>query len=215
MREYQILCIITLSPTRIRYYYFNPLLNDDICAIPEFNSVALRMGKKIPPVVIGNLYNDPDAEREIEGFCSIAHVLHDLKRARIGQMGHVLEAMLDMHTDPTLLTSAFGCHIVQTEPEDIFRHYLKVDESEIGVQKRKIISFFDTPDPGSDPITRKLTEADLHEAAKVSVALEHFINEKNWMGLPIIMNPLKVRTSGSSILFMTIMIRIYYLIKIR
>ncbi|MBP1667439.1 MAG: L-fucose isomerase-like protein [Bacteroidetes bacterium] len=84
------------------------LLNDDICAIPEFNSVALRMGRKIPPVIIGTLYDDPAAEAEIEGFCRIAHVLHDLKRARIGQMGHVLEAMLDMHTDSTLLTSAFG-----------------------------------------------------------------------------------------------------------
>ena len=31
-------------------------------------------------------------------WCGIARVLHDLKSARIGHMGHVLESMLDMHT---------------------------------------------------------------------------------------------------------------------
>ena len=38
--------------------------------------------------------------------------------------------MLDMHTDSALLTSAFGCHIVQTEPEDVFRHFKNQPEGE-------------------------------------------------------------------------------------
>ena len=42
---------------------------------------------------------------------------------------------------------------------------------------------FDTPDPKSDPITRKLTDEDLHVAAKVSVALDKFVDAKKLDGL--------------------------------
>jgi L-arabinose isomerase len=42
---------------------------------------------------------------------------------------------------------------------------------------------FDTPDPKSDPITRKLTEEDLHVAARVAVALDKFVDEKQLDGL--------------------------------
>lgn len=90
-------------------------------------------------------------------------------------MGHVLEAMLDMHTDPTLLTSTFGCHIVQTEPDDVAHFYRTADEKEVEQYKQNILEFFDMPDPKSDPITKKLTDEDLNTAARVGVALNHFI----------------------------------------
>ena len=91
--------------------------------------------------------------------------------------------MLDMHSDPTMFTAAFGCHIVQTEAEDILKHYLKVEEKSVNKVKAEILEFFDTPTPVSDPITRKLTQEDLYTAAKVSMALEEFVKEKNLDGL--------------------------------
>jgi L-arabinose isomerase len=159
------------------------LLNDDICALPEFACVAMRMGRQIPPMIIGTLHDDDAAEAEIVEYCQIAKVLHSLQNARIGQMGHVLEAMLDMHTDSTLLTATFGCHIVQTEVEDIFRHYREADSEKVTRQKEKILGFFDTPDPMVDPITQKLTDADLEMAARVGTALEEFIIDKKLDGL--------------------------------
>lgn len=159
------------------------LANDDFCSVPEFAGVAVRMGKKIPEVIIGTLDNDPEADSEIELYCRIARVLHDLKSARIGHFGHPIEAMLDMHSDPTMFTAAFGCHIVQTEAEDILIHYNKVTETEVDAYREKILGFFDTPDPASDPVTRKLTPEDLHTAARVSVALEKFVAEKELDGL--------------------------------
>ncbi len=159
------------------------LYNDDICALPEFASVAIRMGRPVPPMIIGTLENDPVAEGEIRDFVDIAKALHSLKQARIGQMGHVLEAMLDMHTDSTMLTSTFGCHIVQTEVDDIFVHYRRVSANEVKTATEEILSFFDTPDPKSDPITERLTAQDLEEAARVSVALRKFIAEKKLDGL--------------------------------
>lgn len=159
------------------------LMNDDICAIPEFASTAQKMGKPIPQIVIGMLYDDETAKSEIADYCRIACVLHSLRTARIGQMGHVLEAMLDMHTDPTLLTATFGCHIVQTEIDEVVNFYQDADEKEVERYKQNILQFFDTPDPESDPVTRKLTEEDLHTAAKVGVALNHFIELKKLDGL--------------------------------
>jgi L-arabinose isomerase len=102
-------------------------------------------------------------------------------------MGHVLEAMLDMHTDPTLLTAAFGCHIVQTEPEDVLRYYRQADPAEVEAYRERILGFFDFPDPESDPITEKLTLQDLETAARAGVALEDLSVKKSSMASPIIM----------------------------
>jgi L-arabinose isomerase len=179
--------LVALQPRKAMNYQeastYLQLLNDDICAMPEFTNVAMRFGKPIPPTIIGTLYEDEDARAEIMEYCQIAKVLNSLKNARIGQMGHVLEAMLDMHTDPTLLTAAFGCHIVQTEPEQVIWHFRNADTREIKSYEEKIKDFFDFPDPKSDPITEKLLEEDLETAARAGVALEHFIHEKKLDGL--------------------------------
>ena len=72
---------------------YRQLLNDDLCSVPEFTSVAIRYGKPVADAVIGKLTGDARADEEIRQWCAVAHVLHDLRRARIGLMGHVLEAM--------------------------------------------------------------------------------------------------------------------------
>jgi L-arabinose isomerase len=159
------------------------LCNDDFCSVPEFTGVAIRMGRPAPPVILGTLHDDPAADAEIAEWCGIARVLHDLKRARIGLMGHVLEAMLDMHVDPTAVTAAFGCHVVLCEPDEILAQYRECDPRELEAREQEILGFFDVPDPGSDPIALKLTEEDLRTAARVSVALNAFVDEKRLDGL--------------------------------
>jgi L-arabinose isomerase len=164
---------------------FMQLCNDDFCSVPEFTGVAVRMGRKAPDVIIGMLENDPQADAEIANWCNIAKAFHDLKHARIGHMGHVLEAMLDMHTDPTAVTAGFGCHVVQCEPDDVMVHFSKLSgsDSEVQTMKRRILDFFDTPVPVSDPLTEKLTEKDLEIASRAAVALERLIEEKQLDGL--------------------------------
>ena len=179
--------LVALQPEKAMDYHqattHMQLLNDDICAIPEFTNVAIRLGRPAPQIIIGTLHQDEEARQEIRDYCQIAKVLNSLKTARIGQMGHVLEAMLDMHTDPTLLTATFGCHIVQTEPEDVFRHYQKATEKEIIAYRQRIEAFFDFPEPQNDPITEKVTQDDLQTASRVGVALQQFILEKKLDGL--------------------------------
>jgi L-arabinose isomerase len=179
--------LIALQPRRAMDYKnattYMQLCNDDFCSVPEFTGVAIRMGRKPPHMVLGVLEGDAEADAEVRDWCDVAKVLHDLKGARIGQMGHVLESMLDMNSDPTMYTAAFGVHIVQTEPDDVMRHYNKVTDAAIDKRKKAIADFFDMPDPQVDPLTSKVTEEDLTTAAKVTEALEGFIAEKKLDGL--------------------------------
>jgi L-arabinose isomerase len=179
--------LVALQPLKALDYprasTYMQLANDDLCSVPEFTGVAVRMGRPPPPVILGTLHDDPVAEAEIAEWCAVAMVLHDLKRARIGHFGHPIEHMLDMQTDQAALTAAFGCHVVQTEAEDLLRLERTVTEAEIAAKKSAILAVFDTPDPVSDPLTVRLTEEDLHVAARVAVALDRFVDEFQLDGL--------------------------------
>ena len=159
------------------------LVTDDICALPEYTGVARRFGKPVADCIVGPRYGDPETDEQIRQWCACARVLHDLKRARIGLMGHVLEAMYDMQTDPTAVSSAFGCHVTLCEPDEMLEDFRRPDPAAVDAMKRRILGFFDTPDPASDPVTEKLRPEDLEVAAKAAVALENFVNRRDLDGL--------------------------------
>jgi hypothetical protein len=100
--------LVALQPLKAMPYAqaktYTQLCNDDFCSVPEFTGVAIRMGHPVADVILGVREGDPAADGELSKWCQIAKVLHDLRRARIGLMGHVLESMYDMHVDPTART---------------------------------------------------------------------------------------------------------------
>jgi L-arabinose isomerase len=179
--------LVALQPLKAMDYSvastYMQLSNDDFCSVPEFTGVAIRMGKQPPPVILGTMDDDPEADAEIREWCQIAKVLHDLKRARLGHFGHPIEHMLDMQTDQAALTAAFGLHVVQTEAEDLLKHFHTVSANDCEARRRRILDLFDTPDPVSDPLTCRLTDGDLELAARVSLALERFVDEYELDGL--------------------------------
>lgn len=162
---------------------FMQLENDNICSVPEFCGVANRFEKKIADVILGTLYEDTDACRELHTWCEIARVLHSLKGARIGLMGHVLEAMYDMHTDPTAAAAAFGIHVPLLEMDELTKLSEEVPKQEIQEKISLIQQEFDMPDPVSDPVTVKLTEQDLYQSAKSAAALDRLIDRHKLTGL--------------------------------
>jgi len=199
--------LVALQPdSRLDYEHatiYKQLYNDDLCSVPEFTGVAIRYGRPVADVIIGQLGNGeriPRAKRVAEGdalagvgtgngeaeeirqWCAVAHVLHDLRRARIGLMGHVLEAMYDLQVDPTAVSRTFGCHVALCEPDEIMPFYREPVVADVDTMKKRILEFFDTPDPVSDPWTEKLTDHDLDVAAKAAVALEKFIEKRNLDG---------------------------------
>lgn len=179
--------LAALQPRRALDYTkastFMQLENDNICSVPEFTGVAVRLGKRVADVVIGTLYDDLDAQKEIAAWCSAAKALHGLKGARIGLMGHVLEAMYDMHADPTAIAKTFGVHVPLLEVDEVTALYKAVKEEEIQSRIAFIKEEFEMPEPKSDPVTRKLTDADLYNAARTSVALDALVEKKNLTGL--------------------------------
>ena len=126
--------LVALQPdSRLDYEHatiYKQLLNDDLCSVPEFTGVAIRYGRPVADVVIGQLEGDAKADEEIRQWCAVAHVLHDLRRARIGLMGHVLEAMYDLQVDPTAVSRTFGCHVALCEPDEIMPFYRELGNGE-------------------------------------------------------------------------------------
>lgn len=179
--------LVALQPRKAMDYSkantYMQLQNDNICAVPEFTSVAVRLGKEVNDVIIGTLYDDEEVEDDIRVWCDIAKVMHDLKGARIGLMGHVMEAMYDMHADPTAISGAFGVHVPLIEVDDVIKLYKKVDEERIHEKIKIIEENFHMPDPVSDPVTIKVTSEDLYQAAKTAVTLDDLVKEYNLTGL--------------------------------
>jgi len=179
--------LVALQPLKALDYSaastYMQLCNDDFCAVPEFTGVAIRMGKRPPPVILGTLNDDPSAERDITEWCDIAMVLHDAQRARIGHFGHPIEHMLDMQTDQCALCATFGCHVVQTEAEELLRFQRTLTDDLIDAKRKQILDLFDTPDPVSDPITDRLSDTDLQVAARAAVALDAFVDAHDLDGL--------------------------------
>ena len=188
MREANIpVVLVALQPRAALDYTkantFMQLENDNICSVPEFTGVAIRLGKKVSDVIIGCLYNDTAAQKEIAKWCNIARALRGIKSARIGLMGHTMEAMYDMHADPTATSAAFGLHTPLLEVDDVISVYNTVTEDEINQKIAVIDREFLMPDPKSDPLTLKLTVEDKYAAAKTAVALDKFIEKYKLTGL--------------------------------
>ena len=162
---------------------FMQLENDNICSVPEFVGVANRLGRRVSDCIIGTLYGDEQAKAELAEWCDIAKVLHDLRGARIGLMGHTMEAMYDMHADPTAISAVFGVHVPLLEVDDVIRLYGEVTEAEVEEKIKLIDREFDMPEPKSDPITSKLTDADKYQAARTAVALDKLVEHYSLTGL--------------------------------
>lgn len=159
------------------------LENDNICSVPEFTGVAIRLGRPVADVVIGTLYDDQEAAKEIGRWCDIAKVLHGLRQARIGLMGHVMEAMYDMHTDPTAVSATFGVHVSLLEIEDLMSEFEAVAPELINEKRKLILKEFETPEPQTDPLTAKLTDEHLQQAAIGAAALEALVERHELSGL--------------------------------
>lgn len=188
LKEVDRLVILTaLQPRRALDYdkanTFMQLENDSICSVPEFTGVAIRLGKKVHDVILGCLYDDEQAKAEIAQWCDIAKVLHDLRGARMGLMGHVMESMYDMHADPTAVSAAFHLHVPLIEMDDVLDLYNTVTEEEVQKKIKLIDEEFDTPEPKSDPVTSKLTDEDKYQAAKSAAALDKLVEKFNLTGL--------------------------------
>ena len=127
--------------------------------------------------------NRPEAIRawdEIREWCLAAGVKHTLQHARFGFLGGYYSGMLDMYSDFTMLQAQAGMHIEVLEMSDLDAHLRSVTPSEIGEKLQQIQDFFQiSGDSPSDPIAKKPTDEQMEWAAKVAVAQEKMVLERN------------------------------------
>jgi L-arabinose isomerase len=134
------------------------------CPVPEIANLFARA--EIPFNQVTGVLDDAATWREIEEWLAAARVRAALAAARLGLMGHYYSGMLDIMTDVTLLSIAFGVHAELLEVDELSA--LCAEASEAGITRRleEFRGAFDVqPDCPADELRR---------AARTSVALDAF-----------------------------------------
>jgi L-arabinose isomerase len=136
------------------------------CPVPEIANVFERCG--IPFFqVTGMLDNDPVAWNEIAEWVGAARTRHILEHNRLGLMGHYYSGMLDIYSDLTRQTAAFGGHFEILEVDELAALRRDVSEAEIQARVEQFYDHFE--------VQEDCSPAELDRAARTSVALDRLV----------------------------------------
>ena len=136
------------------------------CSVPEIASVFNRSG--IPYNMVTGHLNDKDAWREIKKWVHAARVAAILKNHRMGILGNYYGGMLDVYTDLTKMSVAFGTHFEILEMCELGRIREAVTDKQVDIKIAEFRSEFD--------VTKECETGEIERAARTSVALDELIN---------------------------------------
>ena len=121
---------------------------------------------------------------EIGEWVQAASVVSQLKRSRIGFLGHTYPGMLDMYSDFTQHTAQLGTHIEVLEMCDLAARLPHAGEADVS-QKREEAEriFVISEDSPSDPLAQKPTREEMDWACRVAVALDRMAHDFDLHGL--------------------------------
>jgi len=135
------------------------------CPVPEIANLFLRA--RIPFHQVTGILEEEATWSEIEQWLAAARVRSALASARLGLLGHYYSGMLDIMTDVTLVSIAFGTHAEILEVDELSALCAQVSENEIVHRIEQFHAEFDVqPD---------CPQEELHRAARTSVALDAFV----------------------------------------
>jgi L-arabinose isomerase len=135
------------------------------CPVPEIANVLRRA--RIPFHQVTGVLDEAGTWREIEEWLAAAQVRSTLAGARLGLMGHYYSGMLDIMTDVTMVSIAFGTHVEILEVDELTELVSGVDEAAITARVKHFAEAFDVqPDCPLEELRR---------AARTSVALDAFV----------------------------------------
>ncbi len=166
--------VLNLQPeSAIDYAAFNRLQDRTVmtgewlafcsaCPVPEIANVLLRA--QIPFHQVTGILDEDQTWREIEEWLDAARVRSTLAATRLGLMGHYYSGMLDIVTDVTQISIAFGAHAELLEVDELSGLCANISEEEVSRRAAEFHEFFDVqPDCPQDELRR---------AARTSVALD-------------------------------------------
>jgi len=139
------------------------------CPVPEIANLFFRA--HIPFHQVTGVLDETQTWSEIEEWLAAARVRAALAETRLGLMGHYYSGMLDIMTDVTLLSIAFGSHIELLEVDELSAICSEVSEGEVDRRVTEFDSIFD--------IQPDCSHEELRRAARTSVALDTFVERHN------------------------------------
>ncbi len=135
------------------------------CPVPEIANLFARAG--IPFHQVTGVMVDAETWPEIAEWLAAARVRSTLASARLGLLGHYYSGMLDIMTDVTLVSIAFGVHAELLEVDELSA--LGGEASDEAIVCR-VTEFRETFDVQAD-----CPAEELRRAARTSVALDAFV----------------------------------------
>jgi L-arabinose isomerase len=162
------------------------LANCCACCVPEISCAFARSRIQFN-VVSGMLTADsPEGVRAwgiIGDWVQAAAVMRALSRSRIGFLGHTYPGMLDMNTDPTLVTAFLGSQVELMEMDDLQVRVDAATDAQIAAKQDEILGVFDIAQPGRDKISMPVTPEALDWSARVACGLDMLVRDFDLQGL--------------------------------
>ncbi|MCL5998952.1 MAG: L-fucose/L-arabinose isomerase family protein [Chloroflexi bacterium] len=158
------------------------LANCCACCVPEISCAFARSRIQFN-VVSGMLRDDPRAWGIIGDWVRAATVMRALNRSRIGFLGHTYPGMLDMNSDPTMVSAQLGAHVELLEMDDLEVRVNAVTPEQVEAKKDEILSVFDIAQPGRDKISMPVTPEAMDWTARVACGLDALVNDFDLQGL--------------------------------
>ncbi|WP_156753530.1 L-fucose/L-arabinose isomerase family protein [Actinokineospora pegani] len=137
------------------------------CPLPEMANAFRRVGVEFRSVS-GHLA-DERAWTRIERWVKAAGVRAALRHGRHGLLGHLYPGMMDVATDPTLVTAQLGGHVEVLEIDDVRVRAEAVTDAETTARVELAREVFTLAD--------SVAADDLRWAARVSVALDRLVED--------------------------------------
>lgn len=137
------------------------------CPLPEMANTFERCG--VPFRSVSGYLNDERAWARIERWVRVASVRKALRHGRHGLMGHLYPGMYDVSTDLTLVPARLGGHMEVLEFDDLRVRVENATKAEVDAKLEQTRSIFD--------LDASVQADDLEWAAKVSVGLDHLVED--------------------------------------
>ena len=135
------------------------------CSVPELANVFNRSG--IAYEFVTGYLDEPAVWTEIQDWIDAARVKSVMNDNRLGVLGHYYGGMLDVYSDLTKQSAAFGTHIEIVEMCELKKYRDAVTDMEVDEKLTEFQNTFEVVDACED--------AELIRAAKTSIALDKLV----------------------------------------
>src|SRR3569833_866904 len=137
------------------------------CPLPEMANAFRRVGVEFRSV--SGYLEDARAWARIERWIKAAGVRAALRHGRHGLLGHLYPGMMDVSTDPTLVSGQLGGHVEILEIDDLRVRVEKVTDEETAARVALAREVF--------TVDSSVVDEDFAWGARVSVALDRLVSD--------------------------------------